>query len=75
MSSLPRGTHKKKVTHPQEHNGKVVILENIPAEVCVQCGEVLLSPDVVAQVQEFVWENTPPKRTAQVPVYDFAELT
>lgn len=66
---------EKRVTHPQEYEGEIVILENIPAEVCQQCGEVLLRPGVLEQVQQIVWEKKTPHRTAQVPVYDLAELT
>ena len=65
---------EKRVTHPQEYEGEIVILENIPAEVCRQCGEVLLRPGVLEQVQKMVWERKTPHRTAQVPVYDLAEL-
>ena len=64
----------KMVTHPQEYKGEIVILENVPAEVCRQCGEVLLRPEVLEQVQKIVWERKAPQRTAHVPVYDLAEL-
>lgn len=66
---------KKRVTYPQEYGGKIVILENVPAEACRQCGEVLLRPDVLEQVQKIVWERKAPQRTAQVPAYDLANLT
>jgi YgiT-type zinc finger domain-containing protein len=66
---------RKRVTHPQEYNGRVVILENVPAEVCRQCGEVLLRPGVLEHVQRVVWSEKPPERTAQVPVYDLAEIS
>ena len=65
----------KKITYPQEYKGRIVILENVPAEVCRQCGEVLLKPDVLKKVQELVWSETKPKRTAQVPVYDLTEVS
>ncbi len=64
----------KNITHPQYYEGKVVILENVPAEVCRQCGEVLLSPDVAGRFQEAVWSGKSATRTAQVPVYDLAEM-
>ena len=65
---------KKTVTHPQEYRGKIIILENVPAEVCRQCGEVLLRPDVLERVQEVVWSGVAPKRTTSVPVYDLTEV-
>ena len=61
------------VTHPQSYQGKVYILENVPAEVCSQCGEVLLRPEVLERMQQLVWSGVAPGRTTQVPVYDLAE--
>tara|TARA_B100000315_G_scaffold166371_1_gene154993 strand:- start:2128 stop:2391 length:264 start_codon:yes stop_codon:yes gene_type:complete len=66
---------KKRVTHPQECNGTVIILENVPAEVCRQCGEILIQPGVLEHVQRVVWSESTPERTAQVPVYDLAEMS
>ena len=65
---------EKTVTHPQEYKGRIIILENVPAEVCRQCGEVLLRPDVLEKVQGVVWSETAPKRTARVPLCDLAEV-
>ena len=28
---------QKTVTHPQEYQGRIIILENVPADVCRQC--------------------------------------
>lgn len=65
----------KTITHPQEYEGAVFILENVPVEVCVQCGEVLLRPDVLEKIQKIVWSEQAPGRTASVPVYDLAEVS
>ncbi len=65
---------KKTVTHPQVYRGKVYILENIPAEVCSQCGEVLLRPEVLEKIQQLIWSDAEPKRLAEVAVYDLAEV-
>jgi len=62
------------VTHPQEYRGKIIILENVPAEVCRQCGEVLLRPEIVEKMQKAVWFDAAPKRTTRVPVYDLAQV-
>ncbi len=66
---------KRTVTHPQEYKGRIIIMDNVPVEVCRQCGEVLLRPDVLERVQELVWSEAAPKRTASVPVYDLAEVS
>ena len=69
------GFEEKRITHPQLYEGKIIILENVPAKVCRQCGEVLLAPNVVEQLQRVVWAAGAPKRTAQVPVYDLADVS
>lgn len=66
---------QKMVTHPQEYKGAIFIMENVPVEVCGQCGEVMLSPDVLEKIQELVWSEKVPKRTTSVPVYDLAEVS
>ncbi len=73
MSPVRGELEDKRITHPQQYDGKIIILENVPAEVCRQCSEVLLSPDILERVQKLVWSAATPKRTARVPVYDFAE--
>ena len=66
---------ERTITHPQEYKGKIIILENVPAEVCHQCGEVLLPPDVLERMQQAVWSETTPKRMTSVPVYDLADVS
>lgn len=63
------------ISHPQYFDGSLVILENIPAEVCLQCGEVLLNPSVVERMQETVWSGKAAKRMARIPIYDFDQVS
>lgn len=65
---------EKTITHPQSYRGKIYILENVPAEVCPQCGEVLLHPEVLKKIQQLVWSEIAPRHTREVPVYDLAEV-
>ena len=64
----------RKITYPQEYDGKVVILENVPAEVCQQCGDVLVNPDVLKKIQKNVWSGVKAKRSVNVPVYDLTDV-
>ena len=63
---------EKTITHPQQYEGKIIILENVPAEVCRNCGDVLIAPSVVKRLQQLVWSKKDPTRTDEVPVYDLA---
>ena len=67
-------TEERLITYVQEYKGRVVIIENVPAEVCTQCGEKFIGPEVAEKIQRLVWEQPAPKRRADVPVYDLAEV-
>jgi len=62
------------IRYVQEFEGRLVIIENVPAEVCTQCGEKFIAPEVAKKIQRLVWEQPSPKRSAEVPVYDLAEV-
>ncbi|MBM4121862.1 MAG: type II toxin-antitoxin system MqsA family antitoxin [Nitrospira sp.] len=60
------------VTYTIQLGDKLVVVEHVPAKVCVQCGERLYSPDTVERLQKTVWEQRAPSRVLQTPVFDFA---
>lgn len=60
------------VTYTIQLGDKLVVVEHVPAKVCVQCGERLYSPDTVERLQRTVWEQRSPSRMLQTPVFDFA---
>lgn len=60
------------ITYTLEIEGRLVVIENVPARVNVETGEQLFSPETVEHVQRMIWEQRPPKRIMQVPVYEFA---
>ena len=75
MCALCKGTVAEGlITYVQEYKGRVVIIENVPAEVCDHCGEKFLRPEIAERIQKLVWESPEPKRKAEVPVYDLAEV-
>ncbi len=59
-------------TFTEYRNGRFIIIENVPAWVCEQCGETLYDPEVVDQIQAVVWSDKPPVRTIETPVYDLS---
>ena len=67
-------TEERLIRYVQELDGRVVIIENVPAEVCTQCGEQLIRPEIAEKIQRLVWEQPSPKRKARVPVYDLTEV-
>jgi len=75
---LPSATGKKEtvmetpVTYTIELDGRVVVIENVPARVCMETGERLFSPQTVERIQQIVKSKPTPKRTISTPVYEFA---
>lgn len=49
------------VNHIVDTNGKIIILKNVPAKVCTQCGEYYLSNEVALSVERIIetTEDTP----------------
>jgi hypothetical protein len=55
-----------------EVDGKLVVVENVPARVCVETGEQFFSPETVERLQQVIWEERKPNRTIEMPVFEFA---
>lgn len=61
-----------KVTHEEEHGpGLFYVIQNVPALVCEQCEEYLLSDEVVQKLEEITQSSKPVKKV-ETPVYDYA---
>jgi len=60
----------RRILHTVRHQGEVVVIDRVPAEVCDVCGDVLLHPETVANLERMLKALRTPKRTARV--YDYA---
>lgn len=69
--TMPETMVKRRVTYTLEVRGKLVVVENVPARVCLETGEQFFSPETVEKLQQMAWGKLQPKRTVQTPVYDF----
>lgn len=63
---------ERRVTYTLEVEGRLVIIENVPARVCLETGEQFFSPETVEHLQQIIWEKQEPKRMVEVPVFEFA---
>lgn len=64
----------RKITYPQTIDGKLYLVEDVPALVCSQCGEIYLTPETVDAIQEQI-EHGEVTETRQVPVYRVPQPT
>ena len=63
---------EQEVTYTLEMNGKLIVVEHVPAKVCLQCGERRFAPETVERLQKIIWEQKKPSRVIETPVYDYA---
>ena len=63
---------EKEVTYTIELDGKFIIVEKVPARVCVETGERFYAPEIVEQLQQTIWERRKPQRVIETPVFEFA---
>jgi YgiT-type zinc finger domain-containing protein len=73
MMQYPKETLEEQlVTYTVEVNGKIYVVEHVPARVCLETGEQLFSPETVDRIQQIIREQPVPIRIIETPVYDFA---
>jgi len=65
---------RKVISYTQPYEGRLYVVENVPAHVCRQCGEIVLDPSTAKKIQKLVWSSQP-KGTLQLPVFDLAEVS
>ena len=63
---------ERRVTYILELEEKLIVIENVPARVCLETGERFFSPDTVERLQQMAWEPRKPSRTVRTPIFEFA---
>jgi YgiT-type zinc finger domain-containing protein len=62
----------RKVTYTLELDGRFILIENVPARVCLETGEQFFAPETVERLQRMIWEQREPSRVIEVPVFEYA---
>jgi YgiT-type zinc finger domain-containing protein len=68
IRSCPGHYEARHITHMVKRGGSVVVLENVPAQVCDLCGDTLLPLSTVETIEAMLQDPGTPVRT--VPVYE-----
>jgi HTH-type transcriptional regulator/antitoxin MqsA len=53
-------------------DGKPVLVENIPAQVCARCAEEIFSRETTEKVRLLVHSNAKPAKSVQMDVFAYA---
>ena len=59
------------IVHTSRHNERIIVIDNVPAEVCDTCGDTLLSSIATRRIDEMLSDGSRP--TGVVPLYDFMD--
>ena len=70
IKDCPGEYEQRTVTHTVRVAGRVVVIDHVPAEVCDVCGDELLRPETIRQLESLL-QRAKPVTTA--PLYEFAQ--
>lgn len=62
---------KRRVTYTLELDGKLYVVENVPARIDEETGEQFFSPSTVERLQTIVLKRAEPSKVIETPVYDY----
>ena len=72
VTSYPKETFvPEKITYTIEVDGRLMIIEHVPARVSVETGEQLFSAETVERIQRLISSKQKPTRLMEVPVFEF----
>jgi len=57
------------IVHTVKHGTNVLVFENVPAEICDICSDMILAPDTIRHLEHLMKRQTKPQRHAPVFVY------
>ena len=60
------------VNYTAELDGKVYLIEDVPARVCLETKEQFFAPETVERIQELIKSGKSPDRLIETPVYHYA---
>ncbi len=71
IQGCPGEYEQRKIVHVVHQGEQLMLIDQVPAEVCSICGDVLFTPATVRQIEALRDTTASPTRT--VPLYNFTE--
>ncbi len=66
----PCESENRRIVHLVRPEGQVVLIRDVPAEVCTVCGDVLFTPETVRHIEALL--RSLPAPAGSVPLYEYA---
>lgn len=70
IRGCPGVYEERLITHTVHHDGEIVIIDHVPAEVCTECGDILFKPETVRRIEAILGRRAQPAQ--MVPLYEYA---
>ena len=70
IQGCPGEYQKRVIVHTVKRGADVIVFENVPAEVCDVCSDMLLAPETVRHLERLMERHEEPEKHA--PVYAYA---
>jgi YgiT-type zinc finger domain-containing protein len=70
IENCPGEYESKTVIHTVRSKGRILVIDHVPAEVCVVCGDVLFTPQTVRRIENLLADL--PKPAQSVPLFEYA---
>jgi YgiT-type zinc finger domain-containing protein len=70
IQNCPGDYEAREITHTVKQQGRIVVIDHVPADVCPVCGDVLLKPETVRHIEALLRDAAKPARS--VPLYEYA---
>ena len=64
--------HEALVSEIFQIEGKPILVENIPAQVCEHCGEQIFSRETTEKIRLLLHSKAKPIKSVQMDVFDYA---
>lgn len=69
IQGCPGHYERRFIVHTVKKNNKVLVFEDVPAEVCDVCSDTLLDADTVRHLENLINRGAEPKSHAPVYAY------
>ena len=64
----------KTIKYDQHWGDQIVVFEDVPARICISCGESWLSARVVKAMDKILTQQKKPKKRIAVPVWSLSMM-
>ena len=70
VSACPGEYEERQIAHTLRHNGQLIVIDHVPAQVCCECGDVLLAASTIRRIEALMGSRIKPVGVA--PLYEYA---